>query len=165
MLPIKTILLPTDFSECSSQALRVATLLARETKARLIVLHVAEMEVVYSGVLGGVPTDPLLYLNGLESHLAHITPHDLDDRVETRVVEGDPVTEILAAAEGSECDLIVLGTHGRRGLRRALLGSVAEGVLRSARCPVLTIKAPVAETVPDVAIPQPVVAVDTLQRK
>jgi nucleotide-binding universal stress UspA family protein len=57
-------------------------------------------------------------------------------------VVGDAVTEIVGVAQETPCDLIVMGTHGRTGLRRALLGSVAEQVMRRAPCPVLTVKMP-----------------------
>src|SRR5262249_59188485 len=65
-------------------------------------------------------------------------PPDPPVPVEYLVREGDPVAEILRAARARDCDLIVMGTHGRTGLRRLLLGSVAEGVMRKAPCPVLT---------------------------
>jgi hypothetical protein len=70
--------------------------------------------------------------------------------VEYRLVEGEPVREILRAARETACDLIVTGTHGRSGLDRLLMGSVAEQLLRKAPCPVLTVKArdPEAATVP-----------------
>jgi nucleotide-binding universal stress UspA family protein len=63
-------------------------------------------------------------------------------RVEHRLVAGDPGAEILRAAREEPCDLIVMGTHGRTGLGRVLLGSVAEQVVRRAPCPALTVKAP-----------------------
>jgi nucleotide-binding universal stress UspA family protein len=62
--------------------------------------------------------------------------------VEHWIFQGDPATEILAAAEKIKCDLIVMGTHGRTGLGRLLMGSVAEQVVRKAPCPVLTVKTP-----------------------
>jgi hypothetical protein len=68
-------------------------------------------------------------------------PH-ADARAERRLEEGDAVTEILRVAEEAPADLIVLGTHGRTGLARLLMGSVAEQVVRRAPCPVLTVKAP-----------------------
>jgi nucleotide-binding universal stress UspA family protein len=63
---------------------------------------------------------------------------------EHRAVEGDAVHEILTFAKENPCDLIVMGTHGRTGLGRFLMGSVAEGVVRKAPCPVLTVKTPFA---------------------
>jgi len=63
-------------------------------------------------------------------------------RAERQLVEGDPVSEILRVAREMPADLIVMGTHGRTGLERLLMGSVAEEVLRKATCPVLTVKRP-----------------------
>jgi nucleotide-binding universal stress UspA family protein len=60
--------------------------------------------------------------------------------VATRVEHGEPASEILRTAQESGCDLLILGTHGRRGLGRALFGSVAEKVVRAAPCPVLTVR-------------------------
>jgi nucleotide-binding universal stress UspA family protein len=71
--------------------------------------------------------------------------------VERRLVIGDPALEILDEAQESKVDLIVMGTHGRSGLGRLLMGSVAESVVRKAACPVLTVKAPIAENVPVVS--------------
>jgi nucleotide-binding universal stress UspA family protein len=62
--------------------------------------------------------------------------------VEQRLAEGDPAAEILHLATDTGCDMIVLGTHGRTGLDRLLMGSVAEQIVRKAPCPVLTVKAP-----------------------
>jgi nucleotide-binding universal stress UspA family protein len=63
------------------------------------------------------------------------------------LTDGEPYAEILRVAEDDGCDLIVMGTHGRTGLRRLLMGSVAEQVLRQASCPVLTVKTPFPESV------------------
>jgi nucleotide-binding universal stress UspA family protein len=63
-------------------------------------------------------------------------------RLETKMVEGHPAETICRVAKEEGCDLIVMGTHGRSGLGRLLLGSVAEQVLREAACPVLTVKMP-----------------------
>jgi len=70
-------------------------------------------------------------------------------KVEHRLVEGFAAEAILQAAEESKADMIVMGTHGRTGFNRLLMGSVAEEVLRKAACPVLTVKAPATEEVED----------------
>ena len=67
--------------------------------------------------------------------------------MEYRVQDGDPVVEILEVTREAPCDLIVMGTHGRTGLGRLLMGSVAEQVLRRASCPVLTVRTPFPEPV------------------
>lgn len=174
MLPVRTILHPTDFSCHSDYAYRVARMVARDCKARVILLHVAEFPVdvaVYANTGMDVPfaltTDNEEYGNWARGELRrqsepqgdaagrHEGPRAaLDDRadgtglrIETRLVEGRAATEILRTASESTCDLIVMGTHGRSGLGRILLGSVAEEVLRKAPCPVLTLRTPAAQAV------------------
>jgi nucleotide-binding universal stress UspA family protein len=138
MLPIHTILCPTDFSRCSTYALATAAALAHDQKARLIVLHVyrrpaAEPDEAYD-------TD-------LANRLHRLPEADPDDRVEHLLVAGtDPAPVILDVARETSCDLIVMGTHGRRRLRKMLLGSVAERVSAEAGCPVLTVRPPICET-------------------
>jgi nucleotide-binding universal stress UspA family protein len=136
---LRVILHPTDFSPCSESALRVARSLARDHGARLIVLHVAPLEVLIDGTTA-VAWDPQSYRDALEQARGRIEGTDLKYPVETRLGRGDEVTEILQAAQEVECGLIVLGTHGRTGLGRLLMGSVAEAVLRRAACPVLVVK-------------------------
>ncbi|MCE9525416.1 MAG: universal stress protein, partial [Planctomycetales bacterium] len=76
----------------------------------------------------------------LLAKLNKITPSDSNVPVERRLLAGDPAEAIIRLAETEKADLIVIGTHGRRGLRRVLMGSVAEVVVRTASCPVLTVK-------------------------
>ena len=85
---------------------------------------------------------PALDLEPLREKLRQLRPTDPKVRVEHRLVEGETATEILRLGQEMKCDLIVLGTHGRTGLGRLLMGSVAERVVRKARCPVLTVKTP-----------------------
>ena len=141
MLPIRTILHPTDFSERSHYALHLAAALARDHGARLLLLHVGELPAVAYGEAVLV-MDRAAYATELHSKLEQEAVALPPDRVERRVALGDTVTEIVAVAEETPCDLIVMGTHGRTGLRRVLLGSVAEQVMRRAPCPVLTVKMP-----------------------
>jgi universal stress protein A len=142
MLPIKTILHPTDFSKPSEYALRFACALARDYKARLLLLHVVEPPVYY-GELGMTVPLPADFHESLHNRLAHLVPADSGIPVETVLVEGGAAREILRVAEEQHCSLIVLGTHGRTGLSRVLLGSVAEDVIRHSRVPVLTLKTPI----------------------
>ncbi|WP_435005454.1 universal stress protein [Tundrisphaera lichenicola] len=171
MIPVETILHPTDFSEQADHAYQLARLIARERGARLIVLHVARIYVdapafvppeVGSLVLN-LPESQADYRAGLEAKLnerIELAAHVGDDRTilgndpkqdvharelrrpEARLEEGDPVDEILRVADEVECDLIVMGTHGRSGLGRLLTGGVTEAVVRRARCPVLTFRGP-----------------------
>jgi nucleotide-binding universal stress UspA family protein len=141
MLAIKTILHPTDFSEGSDFAFRLACSLARDYGARVIVLHVMAPPVVGYGE-GVVPPRPEEYQEALRAELLQVQPRDSRVPVEHRLVEGNAAAEILNTAEEVKADVIVLGTHGRTGLGRAVMGSVAEYVVRRASCPVLTVKTP-----------------------
>jgi nucleotide-binding universal stress UspA family protein len=141
MLAIRTILHPTDFSNYSAYAFRLACALARDYGARLVVLHVAMPPVVVYGE-GVLPPEPEGYKERLREQLHKVVSQDPKVPVEHRLVEGDAATEILRLAGDSKCDLIVMGTHGRTGLGRLLMGSVAEQVVRKAPCPVLTVKTP-----------------------
>jgi nucleotide-binding universal stress UspA family protein len=91
-----------------------------------------------------IPAEPLDVREQLLEQLANVQSRDPNVAVEHHLKEGDPSTEILQYAQQIKCDLIVMGTHGRSGLGRLFLGSVAEQVLRKAPCAVLTVKTPVA---------------------
>jgi nucleotide-binding universal stress UspA family protein len=142
--PVQVILHPTDFSDCSETSLAVARLLARDVGARLVLLHVTPLEVVLEGTLAG-GGDPEADSDCLAEIRARIEGPDLKCPVEVQLERGDPTAEILRVADEVGADLIVMGTHGRSGLGRVLMGSVAEGVLRAARCPVLITRAPLPE--------------------
>jgi nucleotide-binding universal stress UspA family protein len=140
MVPLQTILHPTDFSERSGYALQMACSLARDHGARLVVLHVMPVPLVQ---------EKRLYREEMAEELNRLGgAPDARVQVERRLEEGDPATQILHVAQEIGCDLIVLGSHGRTGLDRLLMGSVAEQVLRRASFPVLTVKAPFLETPP-----------------
>ena len=148
MLAIRTILHPTDFSERSQDAFGLACALARDYGARLIVLHVADVPTVAYGE-GIVPPNPEESRAAAQEQLDRLRVPRADVRAERRLEQGDPVTEILRVAREAGADLIVLGTHGRTGLGRLLMGSVAEQVVRRAACPVLTVRTPFPETAPE----------------
>lgn len=145
MLPIKTILHPTDFSESSRAAHRLACSLARDYGARLVVLHVYPPPLTYGELLARQPPDGYEQQLWDELHGLHFPDPGVE--AEFWLEEGDPGPMIANVAADRHCDLIVMGTHGRTGVTRLLMGSVAEQVLRGAPCPVLTVKnsAPVAE--------------------
>jgi nucleotide-binding universal stress UspA family protein len=142
MLTIKTILHPTDFSERSQDAFRLACSLARDHGARLILLHVIPPpQAVGYDAMPVLPAYPPGYRKELEEKLrSWQVPANV--LVDYRLEEGFAATEIVRLASEIPCDLIVMGTHGRTGLGRLLLGSVAEQVLRKANCPVLSVKSP-----------------------
>jgi nucleotide-binding universal stress UspA family protein len=139
---LRTILYPTDFSEPSHAALHYAVQLAHDYGARLIVLHAVETlgpENVTYGEAVSQP-QPASYRQRLWEDLHRIQAPDSQVPVEYVLSEDEPVTAILHTAATNECDLIVLGSHGRHGLWRLLGGSVAERVVREAACPVLVVK-------------------------
>jgi nucleotide-binding universal stress UspA family protein len=141
MLPIRTILHATDFSAHSRAAFEVACGLARDYGARLVVCHVVAPPVATLGGMQSVPPLPEEYgRREAEEELYRLHAPGGDVRVERRLRQGDAAAEILFLAEEIPCDVIVLGTYGRTGVGRLLLGSVAEHVLRKAPCPVLTVK-------------------------
>jgi nucleotide-binding universal stress UspA family protein len=138
MVHVKKILYPTDFSSYSNQAYLHAVALAEVNKAGLTVLY------VYSGVHERAESE-----RGEEqdrrywrSQLEQIRPAIPTIPVTHVFLEGDPATEIARYAADANMDLIVMGTHGRTGLERMLLGSVAEQTLRAAPCSVLVVKLP-----------------------
>jgi len=146
MKPVQTILHPTDFSERSGHAFRFACLLARDLGAHLIVLHVMPPEAIalQGEFMTYVPPSDK-YREELSEKLHWLGAEDPAVEVEHLLEEGDPAAVILRVVETTPCDLIVMGTHGRTGLSRVLMGSVAEEVVRRASCPVLTLKVPLSK--------------------
>ncbi len=138
------ILAPVDFESSSREALGVAIDLALAFDAQLTIVHAWEMpSYAYSG-LGLLPLDLWVPvekagMKQLETTLAAVRKRI--PRAESLFAKGRPQVEVLEAIALSKADLVVMGTHGRRGLSRALLGSVAETMLRSSPVPVLTIRA------------------------
>jgi nucleotide-binding universal stress UspA family protein len=139
MFPLRNILVPVDWSEPSKHAFQLAESLARGEGAQLVVLYV----VPSPAVMYGPP--PESYLEHMREELCRLKPSDPKTPVHHLLAEGEPATTILRAARENRCQLIVMGTHGRTGLSRLLMGSVAEEVVRKAPCPVLTLKAAPAE--------------------
>jgi nucleotide-binding universal stress UspA family protein len=141
MLSIRTILHATDFSADSTHASRLACSLARDHGARLVVAHVIPQRLVPAG---GVMTPPPSeeHQEARES-LDKIRSGDARVLLQHRLLEGDPAEEICLLARDVKAGLIVMGTRGRTGLKRLLMGSVAEQVVRQAPCPVLTVRVPV----------------------
>ncbi len=137
----KKILFPTDYSTASDAGLEMAESLARDTGATLVILHVEEPPAAYGGgeLYYGVPEPDNTELLRM---LHAVAPSDPAIPFMHKLVNGDPAAEIVRQAEAEGADMIVMGTHGRTGLRRLLMGSVAEAVVRRAACPVLTVKHP-----------------------
>lgn len=146
MWPPRIILHPTDFSEQAQYALRLANSLARDHRAHLVVLHVAAPP----HPAGMLPPGrhPKRYYVAMRKKLRELQPLDAAVERKQRVAEGEPAPQILRVAQEIGCDLIIMGTHGRTGLKHLLMGSVAEEVVRKASCPVLTLKTPIEEPQP-----------------
>ena len=141
---IHVVLHPTDLSERAEAALRVAAGMARDHDAELVILYVAPMAAIYGGTFPGVPIDPEISRLAIEDRLRELGHACGGVSVQCNVREGDAAEEILRVQKEAQADMIVMGTHGRTGMGRLLMGSVAEAVLRRARCPVLTLKVPAA---------------------
>jgi nucleotide-binding universal stress UspA family protein len=146
MTPIKTILVPTDFSEPAASALAYAVDLAEGLGAKVVLLHAFELPIV------GFPDGVVVATADVASRIVNAAQKALDDAARTfakRKVEitsllkqGDPREVVLATANDVRAELIIVGTHGRRGIARALIGSVTESIVRTAPVPVLTVHGP-----------------------
>jgi universal stress protein A len=143
---IRRILAPTDFSDPSAAALEYAAALAQKLGARLIVTHVVEP--ITGGDMYGW-AEAVSFSAEMKRHarrriaalVATLSKRGIRNRGLT--MEGFVAQSILEAAKS--VDLIVMGTHGRSGVSRLLIGSIAEKVVRGARCPVLTVRIPSKE--------------------
>ena len=146
MLTIRTILVPVDFTETSDRALDYAVAMAARFEASVVAMHAYEIPVY------GFPDGALVASGEVAARISEAAQKALDRLVEARQNKGAKVTALLrtgvaydlanSVAEEIDADLIIIGTHGRRGLARALLGSVAENVIRTAKRPVLVIHGP-----------------------
>ncbi|HZS35010.1 MAG TPA: universal stress protein [Methylomirabilota bacterium] len=150
MAAIRRILHATDYSPASRPALRTAIDLAKALRGELVVVHVLS-PVVVPVLAGEVYLPPATY-DELERSARAAAQRHLDRvaqqakqagaRVSKRLIEGAPVADrIVRAARALRADLIVMGTHGRTGVTRVVLGSVATRVVATASCPVLTARA------------------------
>lgn len=148
MIDLRRILLPTDFSKHSANALRYAAALAEKFRAELHLLHVVQdlavfLPETFNATAPAVPTVEQLTAAVREALDRVVRENGLEGFTICREVrEGAPFQEILRVAREKEIDLIIMGTHGRSGLAHVLLGSVAERVVRKSPCPVLTVRHP-----------------------
>ncbi len=153
MIDLHRILVPTDFSKHSQNALTYAAEFADKFGAELYLLHVVQdLSLFFPDPVSGAPpiTPPVDQLTAAvqvsldrlvrDNDLARLKVHQV-------VREGTPFYEIIRFAREADVDLIVMGTHGRSGLVHVLLGSVTEKVVRKAPCPVLTVRHPEHEFV------------------
>jgi nucleotide-binding universal stress UspA family protein len=144
MTELRRILVPTDFTETSDHAVDWALGVAAKVGGKVTVMHAYELPII------GFPDGTIIATPTIASHIADGSRAALDATVKRIVARGFSVESVLkegiiyeeinAVAEAIDADLIVIGTHGRKGLARALLGSVAENVIRTATRPVVTIR-------------------------
>jgi nucleotide-binding universal stress UspA family protein len=134
---INRILCATDFSDAAREAFQFADQLAQEMHAELLLVHAFDKPAALTVAAQSVPSDP-----HLQEKLDAIQSAFPDARIRRRLHAGPPGEVICWLAANESCDLIVMGTHGRSGLRHLVLGSVAEFVVRHARSPVLTVRLP-----------------------
>ena len=143
----RSILLPTDFSECANYALSYAASLARTFGASILCVHVIEPMVPtvgYSGMTEPLPIADIA--DQLEDSAERELPKFAEREetagleVEELIVHGEAASEIVRVAKERSVDLIVVSSHGRTGLGRILFGSTAEAIVRHASCPVLVVK-------------------------
>ena len=146
MIPIKKIVLPTDFSEPSYAAIEPALELAEHFSARIFVVHV----VAPVPIIPGTTAPPAVDIPEMLNEIKRSSEKAIEELIKERltgveagyyVVQGKPAEEIISVAAKESADLIVISTHGESGLQRLVAGSVAEKVARLADCPVLTVRA------------------------
>lgn len=144
MKPFKKILVPVDFSEVSPKIAPVAYNVVKEGDASVHLLFVARMFHYYADVYVDVGS-----IEAMQGEIIRGAEKKMDEFIEahfkgypnltSKVVLGDPAEEILRYADSENMDLIIMGTHGRKGLERVLFGSVAERVIKMSPIPVLSI--------------------------
>jgi nucleotide-binding universal stress UspA family protein len=147
------ILVPTDFSEASDAALEYARILAAKFGSTLHLLHVVETPVMISSevyIAESLDVQAALFEDGRKRLAERITPSDRARfNATSEILSGTSARTIVEYASEQSIDLIAMGTHGRSGVAHLLMGSVAEKVVRSAACPVLTVRrAPIPVEVP-----------------
>lgn len=153
MIEIRRILCPVDFSDFSRRALDHAVAIAKRYQSTITLLHVYVVPLPYGAGQGVVPPPSMLTPETRETLLADLKRFAEDASadsvpVEFEIIEGPVAPAILARAEALPADLLVMGTHGRSGFQRLVLGSVTEKVLRQALCPVLTVPRAASGVVP-----------------
>ena len=138
--PYKTILCPVDFDDNSLMALDKAVELAHQFDGKVLLLHVLPIVIT----IGEIPPPRVMYEDqekAARAKLEDITQAKLGGvEHQSLLYVGDIISTILEVQEKYHPDLLVIATHGRKGLKRLVLGSVAEAIVRKATCPVLTIR-------------------------
>ncbi len=152
MIRIKTILCPVDFSDASRNAVRYAKEFAKNMHASIYLLNIIEPRPMAVDIsLSYVPVEEELE-KAASDDLREILRELASDGVkaECGVEIGTPSDVILETIDKLDVNLVIMGSHGKKGLSRLIMGSVAETVVRKANCPVLTVKAEEREFIADV---------------
>jgi len=147
-MEIKSILFPTDFSEGSAQALQYAVDMSKRYGAKLHVVHIIyDITKATGWYVPHVSTDKMYQeiQEGAKKELDRFAVKELAEvkDVERTVITGVPHEEVINFAKKHKIDLIIMGTHGRKGIDRILFGSTAAQIVRFAPCPVLTVRLPI----------------------
>jgi nucleotide-binding universal stress UspA family protein len=151
MINLSAILAPVDFSSSSDFVVEYAVAMASTFQASVTLLHVCQRADSMSGIVPGADSvaddekDLALARKALDGLRADAQKH-ADTGIHVLVVDGSPAHEIISAARSFQ--MVIMGTHGRTGFRRVLMGSVAEAVVRGATCPVLTMHFPSRDAAP-----------------
>jgi nucleotide-binding universal stress UspA family protein len=153
MKALKTILHPTDFSDLSSNAFHAAHALAQQHGARLLLLYVKQPQETVEGEFGMMPPEPEPSDEELLERLEEMLPENSPVESERLVEHGRPAEAIVRVAKEQHCDLIVMGTHGHKGLGRLFHANVADHVTRSAPCPVMALRSSQTEAMEPPARP------------
>ena len=140
MKTLKTILHATDFSDLAANAFHAAFALARAHGARLLLLYVKQPQETMQGEFGLMPPEPEASDAAILDRLGELVAEGSPIQVERLVAHGNAAEVIVQVAKEKHCDLIVLGTHGRKGLGRLFYGNVADDVTRAAPCPVMALR-------------------------
>jgi len=144
MFKVKKILFPVDFTMNMEKVLPIVKDMVKAFDAKLYVIHVIRSAEEFVGFEMGTAWYAALekdLMDGAEKSMKRLVAEHLEDldSVETQIAVGDVVDEILEYVKKQDIDLIVIGTHGRKGLEKVMFGSVAEGIIKEAPCPVLTV--------------------------
>jgi len=144
MFKVKKILFPVDFTMNMAKVLPIVKDMVKAFDAKLYVIHVIRSAEEFVGFEMGTAWYAALekdLMDGAEKSMKRLVAEHLEDldNVETQIAVGDVVDEILEYVKKQDIDLIVIGTHGRKGLEKVMFGSVAEGIIKEAPCPVLTV--------------------------
>jgi universal stress protein A len=144
---VRTILVPTDFSADADQALATATEFAKVFSAKIVVLHAYHVDVPVVSPMAGGYALPQAFYDGIRDQ-ATAQVEKAAEALKSQGIEATGIARsepasvaVVALAESLPADLIVIGTRGLTGLKHVVLGSVAERVVRTAPCPVMTVKA------------------------